>query len=102
MKPEIVKGPFKSNCFMEAMKAKLRHPFRTKITMVPHSEANTVHFLWSDGEYDYDFGVERYLSGLQILWFEGYIRRRGLGFNEKYKASMAKRHSRKNRKEDVK
>ena len=90
MSVEIVKGPFWSNCLLEAVKAKIRHPSRVKVTVVPRSEAHCPHFLWSDGEYDYDFGVERRLVGAQILLFQGYIRRRGLRFNQKYKERMHK------------
>lgn len=79
---------FYSNCFIEAMKAKLKHPFKTKLTIVRRSEAGCPHFLWSDGQYDYDFGVERQLECRERLWFEGHIRQRALGFNEKYKKRM--------------
>lgn len=85
---ETVKGPFWSNCFVEAAKAKIRHPFQVKVTVVLKSEANCPHFLWSNGVNDFDFGVERQLSGVKLLWFQGYIRKRGLGFNEKYKRLM--------------
>ena len=94
MRAEIVKGPFWSNCLLEAAKAKIRHPYTVKVTVVTRSEARCPHFLWSDGEYDYDFGVERRLVGTQILLFQGYIRRRGLGFNQKYKKRMRKVWSR--------
>lgn len=38
------------------------------------------HFLWSDGEYDYDFGYEHKLP-LIFAWtlHKGHIRRRALG-----------------------
>lgn len=84
--------PFYSNCFIESIKAKIKNPFKVKITFVPLSEARCPHFLWSDGIYDYDFGVERHLKGLQILWFKGCIRRRKLGFNNKYKKAMKERY----------
>ena len=90
MSAEIIKGPFWSNCFLEAVKAKIRHPFRVRLTIVPRSEAKCPHFLWSDREFDYDFGTERRLSGSQILLFRGYIWRRTLGFNQKYKERMYK------------
>ena len=92
MSAEIIKGPFWSNCLFEAVKAKIKHPFMVKMTIVPRSEANCPHFLWSDGEYDYDFGVERRLTGVQILLFRGYIRRHKLGFNKKYKERMRRSH----------
>ena len=96
MRYEIVKGPFFSNCFLEAAKAKIKHPFRVRVTIVPRSEANCPHFLWSDGEYDYDFGTDRMLKGMQILLFSGHIRRRKLGFNQKYKERMRKSRQFKN------
>lgn len=85
---EIIRGPFRSNCLLEAVKAKLRHPFKVKVTLVPRSEARCPHFLWSDGTSDYDFGTERRLTGAQILLFRGYIRRYELGFNQEYKERM--------------
>lgn len=88
MSAEIIRGPFRSNCFLEAVKAKIRHPFKVNVMVVPRSEAGCPHFLWSDGEYDYDFGVEQRLSGAQILLFRGYIRRRELGFNQRYRELM--------------
>lgn len=92
MKAENIKGPFYSNCLIEALKQKIKHPFKVKITMVKRSEANCPHFLWSDGVNDYDFGVERQITGFHYLWFEGYIRKRGLGFNERYKQQMKERY----------
>lgn len=87
---EIIRGPFRSNCFLEAVKAKLRHPFKVKVTVVLRSEARCPHFLWSDGQNDFDFGVDRRLVGAQILLFRGYIRRNDLGSNQKYKERMRK------------
>ena len=88
---EYIKGPFYSNCLLEALKAKIKHPLKVKITVVLKSEANCPHFLWSDGKNDYDFGVERYLNKFQKFWFYGYIRKRKLGFNNKYKKLMKQR-----------
>ena len=50
MSAEIVKGPFWSNCLLEAVKAKIRHPYKVKVTAVLRSEARCPHFLWSDGK----------------------------------------------------
>jgi hypothetical protein len=44
--------------------------------------------MWSDGEADYDFGVERDIKWYEAWWFKGEIRKRSLGFNEKYKEKM--------------
>lgn len=79
---------FYSNCFIEALKAKIKNPIKIKITFVPRSEANCPHFLWSDGKNDYDFGAEKHISGFHILWFKGNIRKRKCGFNERYKTEM--------------
>ena len=75
---------------LEALKAKIRHPFKVKITFIPKSEKGSCHFMWSDGEADYDFGVERDIKLYEVLWFKGEIRKRSLGFNEKYKEKMRK------------
>jgi hypothetical protein len=90
---KIVKGPFLSNCLLEAAKAKIRHPVKTKITAVLHSEAGCTHFLWSDGQNDFDFGVDRRLVGPQVLLFRGYIRQHELGFNQEYKERMRQARS---------
>ncbi len=90
----IIKGPFWSNCLIEAVKAKIRHPFRVSVTIAPRSEAGCPHFLWSNGKSDFDFGTEQRLTGAQILLFRGYIRRYELGFNQEYKERMRKAWSR--------
>lgn len=58
---------FYSNCFLEAIKHKLKDWKHVKITYIPprYNEVFCPHFLWSDGENDYDFGVERH-----IRWWE--------------------------------
>lgn len=91
---EILRGPFRSNCLLEAVKAKLRHPIKVRLTLVTHSEAGCPHFLWSDGTSDYDFGTEQRLTGTQILLFRGCIRRYELGFNQGYKERMRQARSR--------
>jgi hypothetical protein len=83
---------FYSNCLIEALKAKLKNPRKVKITFIPKSEKGSCHFMWSDGEHDYDFGVERDIKWYEVLWFKGEIRKRSLGFNEKYKEQMRKRY----------
>ena len=83
---------FYSNCLIEALKAKIRHPFKVKITFIPKSEKGSCHFMWSDGEADYDFGVERNIKWYEAWWFKGEIRKYSLGFNKKYKEQMRKRY----------
>ena len=79
---------FYSNCLIECAKAKIRNP-HIKITVLwPwQNEVFCPHFMWSDGEYDYDFGIDCHIPLIRTLWFKGYIRRRNLGFNEKWKAN---------------
>ena len=45
------------------------------------------HFLWCDGQADYDFGVERYLKWWERFWFKGEIRKRKIGWNQHWKQS---------------
>lgn len=94
---EIISDAFYSNCFIEAMKRKIRHPIRTKITYIRPRYGESYffvpHFLWSDGEYDYDFGVERWLKPWEVFFFKGYIRQRSLGWNSKYKQNRIKKYN---------
>lgn len=87
---------FYSNCLIQALKAKIKHPFKVKITFIrprlTECPYPCPHFMWSDGEYDYDFGVERYLKPTEVVWFKGYIRKRKLGFNQKYKELRIKKY----------
>lgn len=82
---------FYSNCAAEALKRKIADPKGIKITIVWKSEAGCPHFLWSDGKNDYGFEVERHLRWWEIFWFKGSIRKRNLGFNEKYRKRMNER-----------
>lgn len=91
---KVVSKQYYSNCLFESLKQKIKHPFTTKITFVPRSEVGCFHFLWSDGVYDYDFGTERHLKGLNVLLFRGCVRRRELGFNNDYKQRMKERWER--------
>lgn len=83
---KIITLPYYSNCLIEAFKAKIKNPSKIKITIIPPwlNEVFCPHFLWSDGKYDYDFGVSRRLKWYEIFWFEGCIRRYKLGFNQKW------------------
>lgn len=79
---------FYSNCLIEALKAKIKNPSKVSITYVPKSEKGSCHFMWTDGEHDYDFSVERPIKWYEALLFKGEIKQRALGFNEKYKRQM--------------
>lgn len=86
---------FYSNCFVEMLKHKIRNWKNTKVTYIPprYNEVFCPHFMWSDGKYDYDFGVERHLKWYEVFWFKGCIRCRKLGWNQKWKSyRMAKKN----------
>lgn len=78
---------FFSNCFIEAIKAKLKDWNNVKITYIsPKYNAKFYpHFLWSDGKNDYDFGTIEKLKWYNVLLFKGCIRKRNLGFNKSWK-----------------
>ena len=50
-------GEYYSNCLIEAMKAKIKHPIKVKIKYIPAymNEVFCTHVMWHDGEYTYDF-----------------------------------------------
>ena len=86
---ENISEPFYSNCIIQAIKHKIMDWRNVEITYIPPKYGESYwyvpHLLWSDGKYDYDFGVERHLNYLQVFLFKGCIRRRNLGWNKKYK-----------------
>lgn len=84
---------FYSNCLFEAVKHKFKNWSKVKITYVSprYNEVFCPHFLWSDGEHDYDFGIERELKWFEIFWFKGYIRQRKLGWNNRWKEYVIRR-----------
>ena len=94
---EIITSDYYSNCLIEAVKAKIHNP-KIKITIVMPwgNEVFCPHVLWSDGVNDFDFGNE----GKGDKWIKnwtlhkGHIRKRKLGFNEKYKCVCKARHRR--------
>lgn len=76
---KYITDKFYSNCLIEAIKAKVKDPFRIKIMYVPPKGNGIIgHFMWTDGEFDYDFGADVYPR--QVILFKGGIRRRKLGF----------------------
>ena len=87
---EVVSKEYRSNCMIEAIKAKL-HNHNVKIyfckpRITENGNFQMFHFMWSDGKADYDFsdnGDEK-LSWYRILLFNGNIRKFELGFAEKY------------------
>ena len=76
---------FYSNCLIEAIKAKFRHPFKVKIKYVPAhlNEVFCPHIMWHDGEYTYDFYAKGYLTPFQRLWHKGIIRKSEYGYYDR-------------------
>ena len=70
---EEISRPYYSNCLLEATKAKIRNP-EIEIITRPIPDTKIHHFLWIDGDYLYDFGVEERIC--TPLLFKGCIRRR--------------------------
>ena len=91
---EQVGKEFYSNCLIQALKHKL-HNKDVKITVIHPKYRKTFspHFLWSDGTNDYDFGVDYKLKWYQVICYKGRIRKRPLGWNEKYKDNLIKRYN---------
>lgn len=59
----------RSNCLLEAIKAKIKDPKRISIHMIPLKlNYNRLHFYWTDSENFY-----HYISSnpRNVLWFEG-------------------------------
>ena len=85
---EVITKDYVSNCLIEAIKAKIRN-LKIKITVVMpwDNEVFCPHVLWNDGINDYDFGNEGMGDQGIKNWtlHKGHIRKRALGFNQKYK-----------------
>lgn len=91
MKPfHYVSEPFKSNCLVEALKAKLANRDNVKIYFCRprfvKGKFQMLHFMWSNGKHDYDFSDDesRELKWYEQFWFEGKIRQFDLGFAKRY------------------
>ena len=89
-KYEIISKKYISNCMIEALKAKLKNRNVTIYFCKPRITENGnfqfMHFMWSDGIYDYDFSDLGYeeRKPIQDLMFKGVIRRFKHGFAERY------------------
>lgn len=87
---QYISIPYKSNCLIEAVKAKIFSDFNVKIYFCKprfyNSKFQMCHFMWSDGEYDYDFtdNHEDELPWYKCFLFDGQIRRFKKGFAERY------------------
>lgn len=98
---EIISKDYYSNCLIKALKAKIKNWKNVKLTFVSpfDNEVFCPHVMWTDGKYDYDFGNEGKGDQGILNWtlHKGHIRKRNLGFNDKYKKvckKWAKTHKR--------
>ena len=87
---QYITDTYKSNCFIEAAKAKLFGGSNIKIYFCKprfhNGKFQMCHFMWSDGVADYDFSdldnTEH--SFYKDLFYKGVIRRHHIGFAKKY------------------
>lgn len=77
---------FYSNCLFEAIKAKLKNPKKTRILYIParFNTSRCFHFMWTDGEKEYDFDRFGYIPKRLWVWHEGRIRTHRLGCYDRY------------------
>lgn len=94
---EIISKEYRSNCMIEAIKAKIRNPkvkiYFCKPRITENGRFQMFHFMWTDGKADYDFSD---LNDGEMPWykdfiFKGVIRKFELGFAEKYTRYRNKR-----------
>lgn len=98
MKYEVVSKNYLSNCLIEAIKAKLRHPKTVKLYFCKPKwgiHFQNLHVMWDDGEYSYDFSDT---LDTQLLWWEcflylGHIRKFKQGTSERYSKFRNRRKS---------
>ncbi len=100
---KYVTPKYVSNCMLEAIRAKLKDPRHVKLyfckpTLAP--DFQMFHFMWSDGEADYDFADD---SGRgKTPWYKcvlvhGRIRRFRRGVAARYTAQRNRRCNHANR-----
>ena len=83
---EYVSPEYVSNCFIEAVKAKLKDPRHVKLYFCKPTKRQMFHFMWTDGAADYDFTdaeCENEKYCVKPL-FKGQIRKFKLGFAARY------------------
>lgn len=97
---EIISDEYRSNCLIEAAKAKILNPkikvYFCKPRIASNGKPQMFHFMWSDGAADYDFSD---LQDCEMPWykdfvFKGVVRKFDLGFAEKYTKYRNKRTAR--------
>lgn len=87
----FVTDEFKSNCFIESIKAKIKNPscvtiYFCKPRIMENGRLQWLHFMWSDKVHDYDFSDsgETIMPWYKCFWFPGRIREFNLGFAKRY------------------
>lgn len=102
---EIISKDFYSNCMIQAFIHKIKGWNNVSIFYLAprYREIYMPHFMWTDGKYDYDFGIEKNLTlAIKFLFFKGHIRKYPLGRNKKYIAmEISNYFSRKAEKESI-
>lgn len=92
MKGQIITNEFSSNCLIEAIKAKCKNPKDVKLYFCwpyikPTGGLGSMHLLWEDKNYSYDFSDAEYSdnhSFIELFWYRGYIRRWPKGFARRF------------------
>lgn len=82
---EIISEEFISNCLIQAIWHKLKDWKHVKI--FASFKNKHIHFMWSDGKYDYDFSDngQKPFKWYHLISYRGVIRKFDLGFAEWYK-----------------
>lgn len=86
----IISKEYYSNCFIEAIRAKIHNSqikiYFCKPRIAENGRFQMCHFMWTDGVSDYDFSD---LNDEEMPWykhfvFKGYLRKFKRGFAEQY------------------
>lgn len=93
---DVISKEFYSNCFIEAVKAKIKNPIKVKIKCIPANLNETFcpHFMWHDGEYTYDFWTNGLASPLQFVLYKGVIRKNEYGYYDRCIKTLTERKKR--------
>lgn len=77
---------FHSNCLIEAVRAKLKNPKKVRVLYIPArlTPSGCFHFMWTDGEKEYDFNRCGHVPWHKWAWHEGRIRTHRLGCYDRY------------------
>lgn len=76
-KRKIISEEFYSNCLVEALKAKFKNPAIKIYFRPPYIKNNgrisSMHFMWEDANFSYDFVDSEYSGFWKYFWHSGYI-----------------------------